>query len=274
MNLQQIRRRAWLFAALLTIFIITGLLISPARFQPAATETFPEEALVTDVIDGDTVVLSTGRKVRYLGINAPEVRVRQGTTWVYRPQPFSKEATDCNRDLVLGKWVHLEYDTRKKDDYGRILAYLRQGDLLVNTELVKRGLALVDIRKPDYRYHTSLLAAQEDARNRGEGVWSVLFNFPIEADEAAQHIGELAMVYGQITGIRSSRNRLVIIFGQKEQKRFSAILYREHLRNFPFPAQDLDNFLRSKRANVYGFIKDINGPAIVLCSPTQIDLLE
>ncbi len=49
----------------------------------------PSEAGVAKVIDGGIIVLDGGEKVRYLGINAPEIRVRHGE-WIPR-------ATDMRR---------------------------------------------------------------------------------------------------------------------------------------------------------------------------------
>ena len=70
-------------------------------------------ATVREVIDGDTIVLDDGRKVRYLGINAPE-----------HGQPYAREATNFNRRLVSGLSVRLEFDQERQDRHGRLLAYV------------------------------------------------------------------------------------------------------------------------------------------------------
>ena len=54
---------------------------------------------ITEVLDGDTVVLENGKTVRYLGINTTE-----------KDQPYTQKAADFNKNLVLGKMVRLEFD--------------------------------------------------------------------------------------------------------------------------------------------------------------------
>jgi len=76
---------------------------------------------VKRVLDGDTIEIEGGERVRYLGINAPE-----------SGQPFSTEATRENERLVAGRAVNLEFDIQTQDRYGRLLAHIWVGDVLVN----------------------------------------------------------------------------------------------------------------------------------------------
>ena len=63
--------------------------------------------LVQRVIDGDTVVLADGERVRYIGMDTPE-----------RGEPFFDEATEYNRRLVEGRRVRLMKDDSDKDRFG------------------------------------------------------------------------------------------------------------------------------------------------------------
>ncbi len=126
-------------------------------------------ALVRYVIDGDTVVLSNGVKVRYLGINCPEIS-HEG-----RPgEPFGRAATRRNRQLVQGKVVRLVYGSEKRDRYGRLLAYVfLPGGRFVNELLVREGLAYCcfkDLRSP---LNKRLLRAQRDAIRAKRGIWTL-----------------------------------------------------------------------------------------------------
>lgn len=137
----------------------------------AATQTF--EARVLDVVDGDTVRLDNGLSVRYLGIDAPEVRQRVGGRWIYAPEPFGEKASDFNRKLVEGKRILLEFDPEKSHDrFGRLLAYVFVGKRFVNEEMVRSGFAKVRQRfvRPEYRGR--FRRAEEEARLQGLGVWS------------------------------------------------------------------------------------------------------
>jgi len=119
------------------------------------------------VDDGDTVVLTDGRRVRYTGINAPEVAHED------RPaERFGPEARDFNRKLVFKKRVRLEFDREKHDQYGRVLAYLfLQDGIFVNAELVKGGYAYHVFLRPNTKYDTLLLSLQREAMAKRLGMW-------------------------------------------------------------------------------------------------------
>ena len=122
-----------------------------------------QRVTITRVIDGDTVDLADGRRVRYLGINTPE-----------RGQPFYEEATETNRRLVEGKEAWLALDVQPTDQYGRTLAYLWVwvGGQFVNQELVHQGVATLYTEAPNVRYTEALVAAQQAAREAEVGLWA------------------------------------------------------------------------------------------------------
>lgn len=126
-----------------------------------------ETAVVDRVVDGDTVELADGRKVRYIGVNTPELK---------GSKCFASQARDFNEALVLGKEVELEYDERLEDDYGRTLAYvwLDMGSTrrMVNMELLKKGYGVLLIIPPDDRYEEEMKLAESEAKNSGAGLWS------------------------------------------------------------------------------------------------------
>jgi micrococcal nuclease len=130
----------------------------------------PQAALVVQVIDGDTLVLAGGLKVRVLGIDAPEME-KDG-----RPADFLAHLAKATlADLTLNRTVSLSYDRLRYDHYGRLLAYLRLPDhTLVNAELVRRGLARVYFIAPNLLYQKELLAAQQEAIGAQRGIWQEL----------------------------------------------------------------------------------------------------
>jgi micrococcal nuclease len=78
-----------------------------------------EMVLVTRMVDGDTLALNTGERVRLIGVDTPEMKHPK------RPvEAFGKEATAFTKPMVEGKCVRLEYDQQRQDKYGRILAYV------------------------------------------------------------------------------------------------------------------------------------------------------
>ncbi|MFQ5959928.1 MAG: thermonuclease family protein [Candidatus Methylomirabilales bacterium] len=115
---------------------------------------------VERVIDGDTVILEDGRRVRYVGINTPE-----------RDQPHFAEAVALNRRLTEGKHVRLEGDEVREDGYHRLLAYVYVDGHMVNARLIEEGLAHVFAFPPNLRYYDRFLELQRRARVARRGIW-------------------------------------------------------------------------------------------------------
>ncbi len=128
-----------------------------------------EIAHVAYVIDGDTIVLSDGRKVRYIGIDAPET----GKGYDKKRECYSAEATARNRALVDGRDILLERDTSDVDRYGRLLRYVYVDDVFVNDVLVREGFAIARKYPPDTKYTNHFFVVQKSAQENGGGLWSV-----------------------------------------------------------------------------------------------------
>jgi len=116
------------------------------------------------VIDGDTITIEGGYRVRYIGIDAPEIRPDL--------EAFGIEAWQANRKLVEGKEVRLEQDVSQTDKYGRLLRYVWVDDILVEAELVRLGLAQAHAYPPDTKYQHHLEQMEAEAREAGRGIWA------------------------------------------------------------------------------------------------------
>ena len=141
------------------------------RWDEYLTAIPQEETLsiqVKRVIDGDTIELEDGRKVRYIGINTPEsVDPRRSA------QCFGTEASAFNRELVEGKTVRLEKDVSDTDKYGRLLRFVYLPDgTFVNERLVSEGYAAASPYAPDISKKDFFKAAESRAREEGKGLWS------------------------------------------------------------------------------------------------------
>jgi micrococcal nuclease len=124
----------------------------------------PDTALVTEVIDGDTIVIEGGYRVRYIGIDTPEIR--DGL------EPFGMQALEANRQLVEGKRVRLERDVSQTDKYERLLRYVYVDNIFVNAELVRLGLAEAKAYPPDTKYQEELEELEREAKQAGRGMWA------------------------------------------------------------------------------------------------------
>lgn len=118
------------------------------------------------VIDGDTVEIEDGKKVRLIGIDTPETVDRRRPVGCY-----GKEASNFTKLQLTGKEVTLEKDISETDKYGRLLRYIWLGDTLFNETLVSEGYAQSSAYPPDVKYQNRFVAAQSEARNEKKGLW-------------------------------------------------------------------------------------------------------
>lgn len=126
-------------------------------------------AKVTRVIDGDTIEIEGGKRVRYIGMNTPEIETSEC---------YATEAAKVNSDLVLGKEVKLEKDISETDEYGRLLRYVYLGNVLINDKLINDGLARIMTVSPDIKYRELFKQSEEYAIKNGSGVWSACPKLP------------------------------------------------------------------------------------------------
>lgn len=133
-------------------------------------------AQVLDVIDGDTLVADIPgvgeERVRLIGIDAPESGER-----------FYAEAKEALEHLIQGGEVGLEMDAEERDRYGRLLAYVWTGKLLVNAELLRLGVATLFTVPPNVKHLAELEAAQQEAQAAARGVWGAPGDSPVKIME-------------------------------------------------------------------------------------------
>lgn len=163
-----------------TVIILLGLLLSACSIEfeltdstsgpssnnnaPANTSTRPaggEEAIVTRVIDGDTIdvrIHGEIKRVRYVGVNTPE-----------RDEACYAEARDANANWVEGQTVYLVKDISDTDQYDRLLRYIYVGDLFVNERLIQQGYGEVVSYPPDTAFFDHFRDLEQAAANAGLG---------------------------------------------------------------------------------------------------------
>lgn len=144
------------------VFWVTILLIAPAT--GGFTQTW---YTVSYVNDGDTIVLTNGKRVRYIGINTPEIDHDN-----QRAQPYGYTARAFNKKMVLARKIRLEFDQERHDHYGRWLAYIFLADgTFLNENMLQKGYAYFLFKKPNLKYNQRLLNAQQAAMKAGRGLW-------------------------------------------------------------------------------------------------------
>ncbi|QDU55739.1 thermonuclease family protein [Aeoliella mucimassa] len=156
---------------MLVIALLVVLRLVYQAQQPSPAEVLGEgEYTVERVVDGDTLLLANGTRVRLQGIDTPET-VKPNTP----VERWGPEASEFTKQFVreADQRVQLTFGNERLDRYGRQLAFVWNGDRLLNEELVRAGLARARL---GYRYSGTmkrrLSDAEQAARSQQVGLWS------------------------------------------------------------------------------------------------------
>jgi endonuclease YncB( thermonuclease family) len=125
-----------------------------------------EGTYVLGVIDGDTIILEGGERVKYIGVDAPETVNPSSPV-----ECFGRQAAYENKNLVAGKRVRLESDGTDQDKDGNLLRYVWVGDTFVNYYLIEEGFAQRDSLPSDSQYSQQLVEAEAAAKKDMKGLW-------------------------------------------------------------------------------------------------------
>lgn len=156
------------FLLLWTIFVPSEFQVEKAKENQKIEVSGFEKSRVVRIIDGDTIEIEGGQKVRYIGIDTPEtVDPRR------EAQCFGQAAKKANYNLVAEQEIYLEKDVSETDRYGRLLryVYLATDSTSVNEQLVRDGYAKASSYPPDIKYQEKLQQAEEEARTNKKGLW-------------------------------------------------------------------------------------------------------
>lgn len=159
-----LRRFALPMGLILLLVVLRRL---PQSVVPASRD--PQQLItVRRVVDGDTLILAGGQRVRMLGIDTPELE-RDGQS----AEPWSESARDFLRESVEGRDVSLGFDQEAFDKYGRQLAYVYLQGTLINEEVIRAGFSPA---KTGYPYSAAMKSrfrrAEREAKEHRRGLWS------------------------------------------------------------------------------------------------------
>ena len=161
-------RALWLWLIVAAVLALRYFSVEP---QPPGPELLDEGLhQVRRVVDGDTLLLESGARVRLQGIDTPET-VKED----HPIESWGREASQFTKNFIAEAdgSVRLTFGLERKDQYDRFLAFVWHGDRMLNEELVRAGLARA---KLGYRYSGTmkrrLADAQDEAREAKRGIWS------------------------------------------------------------------------------------------------------
>jgi len=116
---------------------------------------------VTKIVDGDTLDIETGDRIRLICIDTPEVG-----------EYYYEEASDYLERLVLGEDIELVKDISETDRYGRLLRYIYLDGDFINEKMVKQGYAKAYPYSPDTSLCPLIEDAEDYAKSHNLGIWA------------------------------------------------------------------------------------------------------
>ncbi|CAO3352516.1 thermonuclease family protein [Azospirillum melinis] len=261
----------------LPVLLLAGLLLACLLLcRPAPAGAASADGLrVTAVLDGDTLELEDGRRVRLAGIEAAKpprnANPADGRVW-----PLAEAATAALADLALGRRVVL-HGPAPTDRHGRLLAHLvREDGLWLQSALLVRGLARVHTRPDARAYAAELLASEETARNAGRGMWrSRVYAVRDAADpeEIFRDRDSFQLLEGLVLAVSKSGGESWLDFGADWRSDVTVHIGRAAMREVIRAGIDPLSY-EGRRVRVRGWITLRNGPMIEITHPEQIERLE
>ena len=188
-------KKALTSAFFIVTFCLAGVwstAVWSASTEQSCTSDSPLQRVQIDrVVDGDTVRLASGRSVRLLGINTPELNKSTG-----QPEPFARQALMALQNLAQKTKAEIAIGVDSQDHYKRLLAHLFFDDLNAAQHLLERGLGWAVVIEPNIEMADCLFAAERSARDKGEGIWAS----PIQRASQVSS-GGFTLVRGNVTRI-------------------------------------------------------------------------
>lgn len=270
----------------------TGIYAIIRGREPSSSKCLaPKRAMVTKVLDGDTVIVEGGHHVRLLGIDADE-----------GGYPCYEEAKSQLEKLVLNEEVRLEKDKTDIDQYDRCLRYIFSEERNINLQLVKEGVAVARFYPPDTKYQEEITEAEKKAiegkigckwsedfspkksseeeekpvRKEWEELTTAKLGYDrVDAWDAGEYLGRELIVEGKIVDSYHSResNTVFLNFGKPYPNQcFTAVIFSSDLHKF---VQNPEDYYSGKTVRITGEVKEYEGrPEIILENPSQIEVGE
>lgn len=270
--------------------LAAGFVLASSPAVAEAQHIVSETAIVAHAIDGDTLALEDGRRVRVDGINALEIPHKAADAVRCLPSTRRSGAKDdfgCDLTLARaaqkllqtmtgGKPVTLRLNpARREDRYGRLLAEVWTKDAhgeesSVAAALLHAGLAHVYPLSGQEIGTAHLLPLEEEARAAKRGIWQLPELQPTDADRAATQYGHYALITGTVVQAAKVKTKIYLNFGADYHTDFTAVIDKRDWKNFS--RVDLLS-LTGKRVLVRGYLYEDYGPAMRLSNDGQISLL-
>jgi micrococcal nuclease len=250
--------------------VVGGIMLGPTPGEVwerllARTSGAEEEARMVDkVIDGDTIEVDGGERVRYIGVDAPELG-----------EPLYEEAKEFQEKVVLGSYVRIEACKEEpRDGYGRTLAFVHKGNADVGEQLLRYGYARTLFigrcgRAVAQRYRK----LERGAFVGGLGIWSLQDSRQVDHSDAGRYIGCLMSVTGRVVNVHAGPKAFHLNFGKDFRTDFTVAIFRKDLSRLVEEGLHPVTGYEGRFVKATGVLKDYKGPEIIVESADQLVLV-
>ena len=258
--------------------LMASLLMSGTAGAGDKALTPGEKGVVESIVDGDTLFLESGLKVRLSALQAPKLSLGRDHV---QDWPFSHKAKKELSDLALGQTVQLYYGGLRRDRHDRALAqvYLINGDgekgLWLQEEMIRRGFGRVYTWPDTWQNSEALYAAEKEARSEERGIWKDPFYHVRgpEPNALAQHMDSFQIVEGIVTSSAKVKDKVFLNFGSDYRTDFTIFVNREGQKRFKKLSLD-PRSLEGAKVRVRGWVEMENGPMIQLDHTERLEVLD
>lgn len=228
---------------------------------------------VVQVLDGDTLVLATGERVRLVDINTPE-----GPHDGAPAEPFSDDARARLKELVLDEDVRLETGRKERDQYGRKLAHVYVGTTWVNGTLVREGLAVAYTFADNHMKVAEILKAEAEARATQRGLWA---HPRWSVKDAAtccteDEMAKFQIVEGTAVANGGDKDHIYLNFGPDYRTDFTIRIARRDAKKH-FAKEGIKNVgehYTGRPIRVHGMVVPVYGAMVVVSHPAQMEIIK
>ncbi len=258
--------RVWV----LVIAIAAGVVPSRAQSAPScAGEIEIGNARIMRVEPtNDVLVMNDGRALHLEGIRLPNAALD------HAPQAIQDRAFAELVSLAKGQELDARAIYPKEDRYDRVRAQIFAKDgTWLQTELLKKGLARVDISPDRGECYRELYAAEAEARHSGMGLWADPAYALRSPDTVAADTGTFQVVVGRVLSTAEDQGRIYLNFGKDWRRDFTVMIPPDDVKTFKHMGVNPLNY-EGKLIRVRGIVQSQNGPEIAVGNPKQIELLQ
>lgn len=214
------------------------------------------------------LVMTDGRALKLEGIRMP------GGAQDHAPQALADAARSELDELAKGRELDAHAVWPKEDRYDRVRGQIFTEDgKWVQLELLRKGLARVEISPDRGECYRELYAAEAEARRAGLGIWANTAYAQRQPDAIKSDVGTFQVVVGRVTSAAESDGKVYLNFGQDVRRDFTVVISENDIKTFKFMGVDPLNY-GGKLVRVRGVVQTLSGPVIAVGNPKQIELLQ